>query len=196
MLEISDPISAIISLLTALFIFCVVLYVVVLVRRRHRKAAKSPANLRSLAIRAAWSRRWLSNENYKNTARKPIKGTIAFEDGRFTFTDTEGNALVSIPERDIKKVRGFFYAMGGVQGISTLGGIYEASLLIVPRRKQQDLLSFSWTPGEHGPENMQSIRTWLKAFRLAGIRTKNDTYYIVGLFLLLFSAVVVFVVLQ
>lgn len=193
MFEISDPISVIVLLLAVLFIFCVVSYVV-LVGRKRRRVARSPANLRSLIIRAAWSRRWLSNESYKNTARKPVKGTIAFEDGTFTFTDNEGKTLVSIPERDIKKVRGFFYAMGGVQGVSSLGGSYGASLLIVPRRKQQDLLSFSWAPGEHGPENMQSVRTWLKAFKQAGIRTSNDTYYLAGLFVLLLSAVAAFVV--
>lgn len=71
-------------------------------------------------------------------------------------------------------------------------GIYEVSLRVVPKQKQPDLLSFSWTPRGRG--SMQKLKAWLAAFRRAGVPVRNDTYLLVGLSVVVFGGMVGFLV--
>lgn len=184
MLGITDPFLAVILLFVGALFVCSVCYVVL----GRRGVARELRDVSSLSVHATWSRRWISSETRKDEAHEPVKGTLSLREGTCAFTDTHGEVHMALKLADIKKVRGYFFMLGGPWGGTS--GIYEVSLRIIAKQKQQDLLSFSWAP--HGRASGQKLKTWLAAFRRADVPVSNDTYLLVGLLVLVLGGMITY----
>ncbi|MDQ5932378.1 MAG: hypothetical protein QG649_463 [Patescibacteria group bacterium] len=136
----------------------------------------------TLAIRAAWTKRWVDG----NT--KPLRGSIRLKNGTFTFADAHGQTIVTLGIEDIAAVHGHFVIVPGLRGGVVGTGIFESGIRIVPKEKQKDLLYFSWDPGKYASNRGRKYREWLKAFKALGVPTRNNSYWLNSLVVLFICA--------
>ena len=56
--------------------------------------------------------------------------------------------------------------------------------VLVPKEKQKDLLYFSWDPGKYVANRGRKYKEWLKEFKMLGVPTRNDSYWLNGIVIL------------
>ena len=108
------------------------------------KAPEIKSDDTTLAIRAIWTKRWVSDSR-----KKPVRGSIRLENGVLTFSDVHEQSIVTLDIKDIAAVRGHFVIVPGLHGGVVGTGIFESGIRVVPKEKQKDLLYFSWDPGKY-----------------------------------------------
>ncbi len=145
------------------------------------KAPEIKSDDKTLAIRATWMKRWVNSSTGKTIA----KGSMLLKDGTLTFADIHGNPLCTIHTIDIKSVRGCLVMLPG--GALGFGGTYAATIYIVPKKKQKDLLYFSWNAGGSSSNRGRKYKEWLKAFEELEVPTHTDTYWLSAVVLLFIS---------
>lgn len=137
------------------------------------KAPEIKSDNTTLAVRAAWTKRWVNDGR-----KKPIRGSVRLKDDVFTFADMHGQSIMTLRIEDIVAVRGHFVIVPGLRGGVIGTGIFESAIHIVPKEKQKDLLYFSWNPGKYASNRGRKYKEWLKEFKALGVPTRNDSYWL------------------
>lgn len=138
------------------------------------KAPEIKSDDTTLSIRALWTKDWMNNDS--------IRGSIQLKNGVFTFFDSHGEPVTTVLSKDIKMVHGYVF------WIPAMTRIIAATIRIVPNEKREDRLYFTWDPDKYRANRGRKYKDWLEAFDALGVPTRNDGYWVSGLIIVIFCA--------